>query len=54
VAIMPAALATALLSPEATPVWRVSTELKTAAVSGAAMHAIPSAITTIDGSTVVQ
>src|SRR5260221_3364600 len=49
VAIRPPGRATALLRPEATPLWRGSTELSTAVVSGATAPAMPTAMTSMAG-----
>jgi hypothetical protein len=54
VAISPPVRATALLKPEAEPVWCASTDIKTAVVRGATAPDIPSAITSIEGNTLVQ
>ena len=53
-AISPPTLAKALLSPEASPVWSVLTEVSTAVVRGATAQAMPSDITSMAGSVVVQ
>jgi len=45
----PAARATALLTPEATPEWRCSTELITAVVRGATTMAMPRLMTMMAG-----
>ena len=39
---------------EAAPVWRASTDIRTAVVRGATAPDIPSAITSIEGNTLVQ
>ena len=49
VATNPPVRATALFSPDAAPVWLLSTEINTAVVSGATAPAIPTAITAIAG-----
>ena len=49
VATRPPVRATALLKPEADAVWRASTELSTAVVSGATAPERPSAMTRIAG-----
>src|ERR1700680_2365831 len=54
VATNPPARATALFSPDAAPVWWLSTDINTAVVSGATAPAIPKAITTIAGNTPSQ
>src|SRR5271170_2720066 len=54
VATNPPVRATALLSPDAAPVWLLSTDIRTAVVSGATAQAIPKAITTIAGNTPSQ
>ena len=45
---------TALLKPEAEPVCRASTEDRTAVVRGATAPAMPMAMTTTAGNTVLQ
>ena len=52
VAIRPPVRARALLKPEAEPVWRWSTELRTAVVRGATAPAMPMKMTRIAGSAV--
>ena len=54
VATNPPIRATALFSPDATPVWWLPTDINTAVVSGATAPAIPKAITTIAGNTPSQ
>src|SRR5712672_3629485 len=54
VATNPPVRATALFSPDAAPVWWLSTDINTAVVSGATAPAIPKAITTIAGNTPSQ
>ena len=54
VAIKPPVRATALFSPDAAPVWLLSTDISTAVVSGATAQAIPKAITTNAGNTPSQ
>src|ERR1700692_1537442 len=54
VATNPPVRAAALFSPDAAPVWWLSTDINTAVVSGARAAAIPQAITTIAGSTPSQ
>ena len=54
VAISPPIRATALLKPDAMPVWLASMALSTALVSGATAPAMPSETTSIAGSVVVQ
>jgi hypothetical protein len=49
VATNPPVRATALFSPDAAPVWWLSTDINTAVVSGATAPAIPKAIMTIAG-----
>ena len=49
-----ATLATALLTPEATPTWRSSTESSTVVVSGATVIDSPSPKSSIAGSTSVR
>jgi hypothetical protein len=51
VATNPPVRATALFSPDAAPVWLLSTDINTAVVSGATAPAIPKAITAIAGNT---
>ena len=54
IARRPATRATALLMPDATPAWRVSTAPITVVVSGATVTAIPNPSTTTAGKKVVQ
>ena len=54
VAINPPVRATALFSPDAAPVWLLSTDIRTAVVSGATAPAIPKVITIIAGNTPSQ
>jgi hypothetical protein len=54
VATNPPVRATALFSPDAAPVWLLSTDINTAVVSGATAPAIPKAITAIAGNTPSQ
>ena len=54
VATNPPVRATALFSPDAAPVWLLSTDISTAVVSGATAQAIPKAITIIAGNTPSQ
>jgi hypothetical protein len=54
VATNPPVRATALFSPDAAPVWLLSTDISTAVVSGATAQAIPKAITIIAGNTSSQ
>src|SRR5712691_10439303 len=54
IASRPATRATALLTPDATPAWRLSTAPITVVVSGATVIAIPNPSTTTAGKNVVQ
>ena len=54
VARRPPARVTALLKPDAEPVWAGSTDDNTAVVSGATAPAIPMAMTSTAGRTIVQ
>ena len=54
IASRPATRATALLTPEATPTWRSSTESSTVVVSGATVIARPRPKRTIAGRTSVR
>jgi hypothetical protein len=54
VATNPPVRATALFSPDAAPVWWLSTDISTAVVSGVTAPAIPKAITAVAGNTPSQ